>query len=110
MSDSSDWLRYYASVFDYVEIDSSFYRMPNHFTVKNWFKKTPEHFRFTAKFPKSITHDKRLKNIGKELDYFHKAILPLKDKTLALTHTITAIIKNNRRHREYETASITSIG
>jgi uncharacterized protein YecE (DUF72 family) len=47
-------------------------------------KKTPEHFRFTAKFPKSITHDKRLKNISKELEYFHKAMLPLKDKTLAL--------------------------
>src|SRR6187200_2546383 len=84
MSNSSDWLPYYASVFDYVEIDSSFYRMPNSFMVKNWYKKTPEHFRFTAKFPKSITHDKRLKNISKELEYFHKAMLPLKDKTLAL--------------------------
>ena len=58
--------------------------MPNTFMVKNWFKKTPEHFRFTAKFPKVITHDKRLKNISKELEYFHKAMLPLKDKTLAL--------------------------
>ncbi|MFL6411070.1 MAG: DUF72 domain-containing protein [Nitrososphaeraceae archaeon] len=84
MNDSSDWLRYYASVFDYVEIDSSFYRMPNTFMVKNWFKKTPEHFRFTAKVPKVITHDKRLKNVSKELEYFHKAMLPLKDKTLAL--------------------------
>jgi uncharacterized protein YecE (DUF72 family) len=79
---SSDWLRYYASVFDYVEIDSSFYRMPNLFTVKNWFKKTPEHFRFTAKFPKVITHDKRLKNISKELEYFHQAMLPLKERLL----------------------------
>src|SRR5919198_5866281 len=75
MSNSSDWLPYYASVFDYVEIDSSFYRTPNVFMVKNWFKKTPEHFRFTAKFPKVITHDKRLKNISKELEYFHKAML-----------------------------------
>jgi uncharacterized protein YecE (DUF72 family) len=39
IDNSSDWLRYYASVFDYVEIDSSFYIMPNLFTVKNWFKK-----------------------------------------------------------------------
>ena len=83
MSNSSEWLRYYASVFDYVEIDSSFYRMPNTFMVKNWFKKTPEHFRFTAKFPKVITHDKRIKNISKGLGYFHKDMLPLKDKTLA---------------------------
>ena len=96
--------KYYASVFDYVEIDSSFYRMPNIFMVKNWFKKTPEHFRFTAKFPKAITHDKRLKNISKELGYFHKAMLPLKDKTLALliqlppSLKITEGIENMRQH------------
>jgi uncharacterized protein YecE (DUF72 family) len=101
---SSDWLRYYASVFDYVEIDSSFYRMSNLFTVKNWFKKTPEHFRFTAKFPKVITHDKRLKNVSKELQHFHQTMLPLKDKTLALliqlppSLKITEGIENMREH------------
>jgi uncharacterized protein YecE (DUF72 family) len=62
--DNSRWLSYYSCVFDYVEIDSSFYRIPNAFMVKNWCKKTPDHFRFTAKFPKVITHDKRLKNAG----------------------------------------------
>jgi uncharacterized protein YecE (DUF72 family) len=89
---------------DYVEIDSSFYRLPNIFMVKNWFKKTPEHFRFTAKFPKVITHDKHLKNISKELEYFHKAMLPLEDKTLALlirlplSLKITEGIENMRQH------------
>jgi uncharacterized protein YecE (DUF72 family) len=52
--------------------------------VKSWYKKTPEHFRFTAKFPKVITHDKRLKNADKELEYFFNAINPIYDKTLAL--------------------------
>ena len=84
IDNSSDWLRYYASVFDYVEIDSSFYRMPNVFTVKNWFKRTPENFRFTAKFPKVITHDKRLKDVSRELEYFLQSMLPLKEKILAL--------------------------
>ena len=41
-------------MFDFVEIDSSFYRIPNAFMVKNWCNKTPNHFRFTAKFPKVI--------------------------------------------------------
>ena len=36
-------------MFEFVEIDSSFYRIPNEFMVKNWCKKTPNHFRFTAK-------------------------------------------------------------
>ena len=70
MDNNSNWLSYYASVFDYVEIDSSFYRMPNVFTVKNWFNKTPENFKFTAKFPKVITHDKRLKDVSRELEHF----------------------------------------
>jgi uncharacterized protein YecE (DUF72 family) len=82
--DNTDWLKFYSSVFDFVEIDSSFYRMPNIFIVKNWFKRTPENFRFTAKFPKVITHDKRLKDASKELEYFFQSMLPLKDKILAL--------------------------
>jgi uncharacterized protein YecE (DUF72 family) len=56
-------------VFDFVEIDPSFYRTPIAFMVKNWCKKTPAHFRFAAKFPKAITHDKRLKDVEKELNY-----------------------------------------
>jgi uncharacterized protein YecE (DUF72 family) len=71
-------------VFDFVEIDSSFYRIPNTFMVKNWCKKTPAHFRFTAKFPKVITHDKRLKGVEKELDLFFSSMIYLEDKILAL--------------------------
>jgi uncharacterized protein YecE (DUF72 family) len=84
MDNSSDWLKFYSSVFDYVEIDSSFYRTPNVFVVKNWSKRTPDNFKFTAKFPKVITHDKRLKDVSKELEYFFPSMLHLKDKILAL--------------------------
>ena len=64
--ENSKWLRYYSKIFDYVEIDSTFYRIPNEFMVKNWYKRTPENFRFTAKLPKVITHDKRLSNIDED--------------------------------------------
>ena len=82
--ENNEWLNYYSRIFDYVEIDSSFYAMPNMFMVKSWSKRTPENFRFTAKFPKVITHDKRLKNVSRELEHFFKSMLPLADKTLAL--------------------------
>ena len=82
--ENSRWLNYYSHVFDYVEIDSTFYRIPNVFMVKNWYKKTPRDFKFTAKFPKVITHDKRLKDVDKELERFFDAMVPLSDKTLAL--------------------------
>jgi uncharacterized protein YecE (DUF72 family) len=90
---NSKWLEFYSKVFDYVEIDSSFYNIPNIFMVKQWLKKTQEDFRFTAKFPKVITHDKRLKNVDNELQLFFKAIEPLCDKTLALLIQLPPSIK-----------------
>ncbi|HYZ59704.1 MAG TPA: DUF72 domain-containing protein [Nitrososphaeraceae archaeon] len=83
--ENSKWLKYYSKVFNYVEIDSSFYRIPNEFMVKNWYKRTPEDFRFTAKFPKVITHDKRLSDFDEDqLSYFFESISELKEKLLAL--------------------------
>ncbi len=68
-----------------MEIDSSFYRIPNEFMVKNWYNRTPENFRFTAKFPKVITHNKRLSNFDEDqLNYFFESISELKEKLLAL--------------------------
>ncbi len=52
--------------------------------VKNWYKRSLHNFRFTAKFPKIITHDKRLKDVDKECERFFEAMRPLADKTLAL--------------------------
>ncbi len=52
--------------------------------VKNWARRTPADFRFTAKFPKIITHDKKFNNVEKELTLFYDAMKPLKDKLLAL--------------------------
>ena len=53
--------------------------------VKNWYRRTPENFRFTAKFPRVITHDKRLVNFEEnQLRYFLDSISELKEKLLAL--------------------------
>ena len=82
--DNKLWLSYYSQVFNYVEVDSTFYRIPNQLMVKNWARGTPEDFRFTAKFPKVITHDKKFKNVEKELSLFYDAMKPLRNKLLAL--------------------------
>jgi uncharacterized protein YecE (DUF72 family) len=82
--ENSSWLKYYSHVFDYVEIDSSFYSIPNIIMVNNWANRTPGNFKFTAKFPKIITHDKRLKDVGVELEQFFEAMSPLSNKILAL--------------------------
>ena len=57
----------------------------NEFMVKNWYQRTPENFRFTAKFPKVITHDKRLSDFDEDqLSYFFDSISELKEKLLVL--------------------------
>ena len=52
--------------------------------VKNWAKKTPDNFRFTAKFPKVITHDKRLVDVNEEVYTYLSNMEPLQEKTNAL--------------------------
>jgi uncharacterized protein YecE (DUF72 family) len=83
-SDHREFLKYYSRVFDFVEIDSSFYRVPNLFMAKRWSSITPNNFRFAAKFPRSITHEKRLADPEKELHYFFDMMHPLQRKLLAL--------------------------
>jgi uncharacterized protein YecE (DUF72 family) len=82
--DRKEFLKYYSQVFDFVEIDSSFYRPPNLFLTKRWASLTPDDFRFTAKFPRSVTHEKRLAEPEKELHYFFDVMRPLRNKLLAL--------------------------
>jgi uncharacterized protein YecE (DUF72 family) len=56
--ENKSWLPYYSQIFNYVEIDSTFYNIPSELMVKNWNRRTPDNFRFTAKFPRVITHEK----------------------------------------------------
>lgn len=78
------WLPYYSQILNYVEIDSTFYNIPSELMVKNWNRRTPDNFRFTAKLPKLITHDKKFKNVNRDLELFYNRMEPLRDKLLAL--------------------------
>lgn len=70
----SDYLKFYSRVFDTVEIDSSFYRIPNAAMIANWSAGVPEGFSFTAKLPKRMTHDKHLVGVENDLAYFQKVM------------------------------------
>jgi len=67
---SKDFLAYYATRFDTVEVDSTFYRIPNVQAVTNWKNQTPKSFTFSLKFPGVITHVKMLKNCQRETSLF----------------------------------------
>ncbi|MGA9844209.1 MAG: DUF72 domain-containing protein [Nitrososphaeraceae archaeon] len=91
--DTSDWLSYYSNIFDHVEIDSSFYRVPDVFMAKNWYNKTPPHFRFTAIFPQIITHHKKLLDAKYELEGFFASMSKLGEKLLCLLMQLPASMK-----------------
>lgn len=57
-------LPYYAERFPTVEINYTFYRMPNEKLLSGWAAQTPSPFKLTLKAPRRITHDSRLKNCG----------------------------------------------
>jgi len=67
---SKDFLAYYATQFNTVEVDSTFYRNPTAQAVTNWKNQTPDSFMFSMKFPGVITHVKMLKDCQRETNFF----------------------------------------
>ncbi|HEU4818318.1 DUF72 domain-containing protein [Janthinobacterium sp.] len=73
-------LQRYAQVLDCVEINSSFYRPHQPSTYARWAASVPEHFRFSVKLPRSITHERRLRDGAAELDRFAGEVMQLGNK------------------------------
>lgn len=59
-----EWLAYYAKYFPTVEINSTFYRVPNEFMVKSWIERGKQRpgFEFSVKLPQIVTHESILKD------------------------------------------------
>ena len=77
---SSDFLKVYSRIFDLVEIDSSFYGVPEASTVEKWKSSVPSNFSFTAKMPQTVTHYLRLRNAVNEARSFIDVICKLEEK------------------------------
>ncbi len=77
---SSEYLTYYATKFNCVEINSSFYRIPLKKTVENWVDKVPDAFRFCPKLYRGITHYRKFKNSEELLHNYFEVISAFKDK------------------------------
>ena len=75
-----EYLSYYATKFDTVEVDSTFYRTPTLTTVQGWYSKTPSGFIFAAKVPQTITHEKMLHDCEEEMTLFLNVMDELRDK------------------------------
>jgi uncharacterized protein YecE (DUF72 family) len=61
---ASEFLPTYARAFRGVEVDSTFYAVPEARVVRAWFERTPPEFTFALKMPKEVTHERRLRDAG----------------------------------------------
>jgi uncharacterized protein YecE (DUF72 family) len=88
-------LPYYAARFPTVEINYTFYRMPNEKHVDGWAAQTPSPYKLTLKAPRRITHDSRLKNAGAMAASFCQVAGSLGDKLGALLFQLPPNLKKD---------------
>jgi uncharacterized protein YecE (DUF72 family) len=71
------WLEHYATLFDTVEVNNTFYRLPARSAVAGWAEQTPPDFVFAVKASRYLTHIKRLTDLGTGVERFYERIEPL---------------------------------
>ncbi|MGH3094204.1 MAG: DUF72 domain-containing protein, partial [Gaiellaceae bacterium] len=71
------WLAHYATLFDTVEVNNTFYRLPKRESVAVWVEQTPRDFLFAVKASRFLTHMKRLTDMGQGVERFYERIEPL---------------------------------
>ena len=74
---TSRWLEHYATLFDTVEVNTTFYRLPRRDAVARWVEETPSGFVFAVKASRYLTHIKRLKELEGGVARFYERIEPL---------------------------------
>jgi uncharacterized protein YecE (DUF72 family) len=73
------WLERYAELFDTVEVNNTFYRLPSQSAVEGWVEQTPPGFVIAVKASRYLTHVKRLREMTRAATRYFKAIKPLAD-------------------------------
>lgn len=77
---TKDELTYYATQFNSIELNGTFYNSPDKQQVETWKAKTPADFKFFPKVPQSISHYSRLLNVDEKMTAFADAIALFEEK------------------------------
>ena len=91
----SEMLRYYAERFPTVEINNTFYRMPAESMLVQWSQQVPDHFAFTLKAPRRITHDNRLRDTESHVTEFLRRAGALGNKLGVLLFQLPPYLKKD---------------
>jgi uncharacterized protein YecE (DUF72 family) len=71
------WLEHYTTLFDTVEVNATFYRLPTASAVRGWVERTPPGFLFAVKVSRYLTHIRRLRDLEGGVRRFYERIEPL---------------------------------
>ena len=94
-------LHSYAKTFSTVEINSTFYGLPERNTVEEWLGEVPsEDFVFSVKASRYLTHMKKLKDPGEPLERFFDAIEPMGDRAEVILFQLPPRWKRNAERLE----------
>jgi uncharacterized protein YecE (DUF72 family) len=77
---AKEMLSYYSERLSTVEINATFYRMPQKSMLETWKEQVTKNFRFSLKAPQRVTHFKRLKEVEQETNYFLETASVLEDQ------------------------------
>ncbi|CAD7810977.1 hypothetical protein CHRY9390_02279 [Chryseobacterium aquaeductus] len=77
---TKDELTYYATQFNSIELNATFYGMPTSEQVLTWKEKTPADFKFFPKITNTVSHFRRLLNIDDVVTQFATAVLNFDEK------------------------------
>ena len=88
-------LPYYAARFPTVEINYTFYRMPNEKLLAGWMAATPDGFSFTLKAPRRITHDAKLTRCEDTLQAFCRVARTLGPRLATLLFQLPPTLKKD---------------
>ena len=73
------WLERYAEVFETVEVNATFYRLPTRSAVENWVRQAPPGFVFAVKASRYLTHVKRLADMDQGVRRLYERWEPLSE-------------------------------
>ncbi|MFS8085726.1 MAG: DUF72 domain-containing protein [Acidobacteriota bacterium] len=77
---ATEMLSYYSRRLPAVEINNTFYRLPQPSMIENWKSQVPARFRFSIKATQRITHIKRLNNVADETTYLLETVSLLEQR------------------------------
>ncbi len=89
------WFEYYYKKFPTVELDVTFYRLPEKETFSKWYNETPKDFVLSLKGSRFVTHIKKLKAPEEPLDVFFTRAAALKEKLGVVLWQLPADFKSD---------------